>query len=571
MGGSYIIAIDFGTAYSGYAYTVTSKDTLVDPIVRQWGKEIGTETPKTPTCILFNEDEEFLRFGYESKKVYLNMLAEEAKTHFFFENFKMVLYNTELNRDVMIKAANGKSMNALKVFTEALRFLKEDALKTINAKTEKEFIASDFIWVLTVPAIWDPSAKQFMREAAAQAGIVTEGTNHNLIIALEPEAAAVWCKKLPAKGFITENHGRGALDQSPGTQYMVVDCGGGTIDITVHEVLDGGALKELHKASGNDLGGQSVDRKFKEFLREIFCDGVWDEYERNYPSEVQRIMNDFMYFKQVDDDIQISCPFNLGDLAQKRQKIEKFFESVQGASWNEGWIKISKEKLRSFFDESLEGITDSLSEILRRDLSIQYILLVGGYAESLILRNHVIDQFGDWCKVVCPFRPQEAIVNGAVQFGRNPGLVASRKSAFTYGLGVANRFDVSKHRTDKKFVNADGVWCNDIFMKLVEEGEDVGWNETRKHVLFPIKSDQTAMNLRFYCTERKNLMYVDEWGVEKVGSFLVDMHDTTGGMNRKVNLEIRFGSTEITATGFDLLSKAKGSVKIDFMTNPENF
>lgn len=49
---------------------------------------------------------------------------------------------------------------------------------------------------------------------------------------------------------------------------------GGTIDITVHEVLHGGALKELHKASGNDLGGQTVDRKFKEFLREIFSHGV---------------------------------------------------------------------------------------------------------------------------------------------------------------------------------------------------------------------------------------------------------------------------------------------------------
>jgi len=143
-------------------------------------------------------------------------------------------------------------MTALKVFTESLRFLKDDALKTISASTAgMEFLASDFTWVLTVPAIWNPSAKQFMREAATevrsrsleisevlncseewelpflfQAGIVTEGNEHKLVIALEPEAASVWCKKLPADGFITQNHDRDALDESPGTQYIVVDCGG---------------------------------------------------------------------------------------------------------------------------------------------------------------------------------------------------------------------------------------------------------------------------------------------------------------------------------------------------------
>lgn len=59
-----------------------------------------------------------------------------------------------------------------------------------------------------------------------QAGIVTKGNEHKLVIALEPEAASVWCKKLPADGFIAENQGGHSLDQSPGTQYIVVDCGG---------------------------------------------------------------------------------------------------------------------------------------------------------------------------------------------------------------------------------------------------------------------------------------------------------------------------------------------------------
>lgn len=39
-----------------------------------------------------------------------------------------------------------------------------------------------------------------------------------------------------------------------GDRYVVVDCGGGTVDLTVHQIrLPGGHLKELYKASGQDL------------------------------------------------------------------------------------------------------------------------------------------------------------------------------------------------------------------------------------------------------------------------------------------------------------------------------
>lgn len=52
---------------------------------------------------------------------------------------------------------------------------------------------------------------------------------------------------------------------------MVVDCGGGTVDITVHELLENGRLKELQKASGGSHGsvGNVIDL---ENLREIiYC------------------------------------------------------------------------------------------------------------------------------------------------------------------------------------------------------------------------------------------------------------------------------------------------------------
>ncbi|XP_007542604.1 heat shock 70 kDa protein 12A-like [Poecilia formosa] len=566
MENPFIIAIDFGTSYSGYVFNITPSHEEPDPQLKMWGKEVGLQTPKTPTCILFDESEEFVAFGYEAIESYNNIGGEDAKRHYFFQNFKMALYGKELRRDMKIQAANGKEMEALKVFTEALRFLKEDALKTINSNTAgMVFLASDFTWVLTVPAIWDQPAKQFMREAAMQAGIVEEGSEERLVIALEPEAASIWCKKLPAEGFISEKHNGTPLDQCQGSQYIVVDCGGGTIDITVHEVLERGVLKELHKASGNNLGGQTVDRKFKEFLREIFSDGVWDEYEENYPSEVQKLLYDFTLLKQSGEDVQFTCSFNLGTLAQKKKTLEKFFESVEGASWNNGSIKISKEKMRYFFEESLQGITKNLWEILKREYSIEYILLVGGFANSQILHQYIIDQFGGTCRILCPFRAQEAIMRGAVEFGRNPSWVASRKSPYTYGVAVSEPFDELKHKPEKKFMVGEEEWCCDRFVKLVQAGEDVRWDEIREHIHRPVDKYQTLMAMRFYCTERIFPKYVDDLGVEEVGSFHVPMPDISGGRERQVRLEIRFGSTEITATAIDVTSGSKGSIKFDFI------
>ena len=43
-----------------------------------------------------------------------------------------------------------------------------------------------------------------------------------------------------------------------GGRYMVVDCGGGTVDITVHEIINSeGHLKELFKATGGPYGSIS--------------------------------------------------------------------------------------------------------------------------------------------------------------------------------------------------------------------------------------------------------------------------------------------------------------------------
>lgn len=53
------------------------------------------------------------------------------------------------------------------IFSMSIRYLKGHFLESLN-KQKIGIEETDILYVLTVPAIWDDSAKQFMREAAVE-------------------------------------------------------------------------------------------------------------------------------------------------------------------------------------------------------------------------------------------------------------------------------------------------------------------------------------------------------------------------------------------------------------------
>ncbi|KAK7909342.1 hypothetical protein WMY93_014026 [Mugilogobius chulae] len=169
MNRSCIVAFDFGTAYSGYAFSLTLNESEVVR-VKLWEQRKGVETSKAPTCVLFDEDQSFVEFGYKARDRYYE-ISKTSNNYYYFKDFKMELYNKEITKDLEIRDVNRRSMNALKVFSAALRFLKEDALETIDKEPNIPKGLWDFTWVLTVPAIWDEPARQFMRKAAVQVNI----------------------------------------------------------------------------------------------------------------------------------------------------------------------------------------------------------------------------------------------------------------------------------------------------------------------------------------------------------------------------------------------------------------
>ena len=72
-----------------------------------------------------------------------------------------------IKQDILLEDETGKTLEAMHIFTESIKYLKDHFLKNIESQG-MEFKDSEILYVLTVPAIWNDSAKQFMRNAALQ-------------------------------------------------------------------------------------------------------------------------------------------------------------------------------------------------------------------------------------------------------------------------------------------------------------------------------------------------------------------------------------------------------------------
>jgi len=101
---------------------------------------------------------------------------------------------------------------------------------------------------VTIPASFDPGARELTAEAARAAGY------QNLTLLEEPQAALY--------SWIQGSEGRWRKDVKPGDIILVVDVGGGTSDFSLIAVLERDGVLEPHRIAVGDhilLGGDNMD------------------------------------------------------------------------------------------------------------------------------------------------------------------------------------------------------------------------------------------------------------------------------------------------------------------------
>ncbi|XP_069101466.1 heat shock 70 kDa protein 12A-like isoform X2 [Argopecten irradians] len=524
-----VVAIDFGTTYSGYAFSFTSNKS--DVKTHLWQTGIGQErSTKAPTSILFDQWKRFQAFGYEAETTYTSLSDEQQSQFYFFKRFKMTLFqNKDLNQWTKMKDVSGKEMSAVDVFAAGIKYLRDHFYSILSSRVLR---TKDTKWVLTVPAIWNEAAKQFMRQAAVQAGISSDC----LTLALEPEAAALYCK----------------------TNVPL----GGTVDVTVHKVRQAGKLQEVIPPSGGQWGGVKVDDAFQAFLLKVFGLAAIREMSKSKILQLERefeIVKRSFGRKATTSATDIRIPYCLVRHLDP-SKASRHSVRIRGDKLN-----VPFHVIEEFFKGPVRKIVAHVMELMDKPevISVSDIYLVGGFSESQVLQSDMKQTFPS-IRVHTPREANSAVIKGAVSFGHDPNIIGWRKSTCTYGISTCTNFDNTCHSREKYTVIEGKEYCSDVFSKLITIGTTIETGQATPFRSFrPIHKNQTGMTVEVVSSPSENPTYTTESGCRVLGRINVRMPNLTGDTDREVKVRMIMGGTELKVEAVDGNTGISYSAKFD--------
>ena len=455
-----------------------------------------------------------------------------------------------------------------------------------KSSPDSKISSSDILWVLTVPCIWTPAAKQRMRKAAQMAGLVEPGNSTHLLLALEPEAAAIDCRY-----FCKNTH---QTDFQPREKFLIVDAGGGTIDVFASRVVSVGSsssfftMAEIAPPSGGPWGSTYVDQNFLWFLESLLGKTLYEKFKKSSPGEHLSVRNKFINRKESftsndSDRITLKVPELsqfLNDLDDGSPSLKDLVSQFNAASpgldleLKKGTkLRFSKDHFASFFSPLINQTVAHVKDLLKQPAfsGLNYIFLVGGFGESELLQSALIKNFNSSSlRVICPMNPDLSVVRGAVRFGLAPESISSRKARKSYGIGSSVPFDPAVHPADRKVTNSDGEELADgIFDKFVSAGQDLRVGHVVRRRYEPLSSKEDSIVLMIYESDDPNVLYTTNNPEARVCAtleikFSPDDMKRLPFSKRKVDVELRFGGSEITCTAKLIATGREVSTSIDF-------
>ncbi|KAL4224262.1 hypothetical protein ACF0H5_017715 [Mactra antiquata] len=588
-----VVALDIGSTYSGYAWQYRDEfEAKREPHFNTNWSAGALQLHKTKTCLMIKcqdkasrkpSDElsprldpseiEDVKIGHDAENTYMKIAKMKSHEllgkYYLFSRFKMRLYEKGFADDILVEDQLSQILPLFDVMTLFIRELKQHCLQKINEKRQSPVNEKETLFVVTVPAIWSDCARDFMRKAAIKAG----SGKRNVLLALEPEAAAISCIHLTSQQKKDMNN-FGDVRQ----RFLVADLGGGTADLSAVEVQKDGTLKELSKSHGNNAGGQNINDAFMQHCHDSFQGKKWQETFSNVtPSDAVKMEANFEKSKvqigSTDSDgqmIEVEIP------TEMRRGIENKSITLKKdciLQYNDPEFVFKSDFVRkTLFQTTCDMIYNTIKNVLSRPETkgIKTVILVGGFSESPIvietLRGKVGKDFPG-VKLVVPDSPFKSVLLGAVLYGHDPMIFSSRISRETYGVDVDCIFDETKHDASKKWWNKETkeYWCEDLFDIHVKKGESVSLLKSQpKQVYNPISKDQTSVYFGLYSSSSINPMYITDEGCKQIGQLEVEMPDTAGGTDREVEVSMLYGGTQIAVLAKDVNTGKEVNAEIVF-------
>ncbi|KAK2753355.1 hypothetical protein FQN55_003484 [Onygenales sp. PD_40] len=418
---SIMIAVDFGTTYSGLAFSDPSQRTDSAIPISDWGR--GVTSQKVPSEIQFTgPGNGQFKWGFQIK--------HGQERHIWFKldldpDNSRTGKLTQLSRTLkdLFVSPPEYQRSTEDIVAAYLTGLRRHAVAHLEKLYGQAVIKEcQLDWIITVPAVWSDNAKKKTRNAALRAGM---GDTTSLQMTSEPEAAAVYALK--------------ALDPhhiKVGESVVICDAGGGTVDLITYKMKSVTYPYEVEETAiggGSQCGSTFLNRKFEEVLmkklngkpisknaKAMAMNHFEKETKRNFGTEDE---------DEDEEDIEFQIPI-------------PGVEDDPSVGICAGFLEMTYAEMKEVFQPVMTEVLMLLNEQLKAAIKegpISAVILVGGFGESTYLYRQIKEAVAP-VPVLQPPNGWTAIVRGAVMKGKsqlstNPSWqVKSRYCRGNYGL-----------------------------------------------------------------------------------------------------------------------------------------
>ncbi|CAG8543501.1 11170_t:CDS:2 [Funneliformis mosseae] len=524
-----VAAIDFGTTFSGFAYAHFSSKNII--VHDEWDESIGQF--KHPTTLKYDDSFNVISWGYPALAEKPSKTKAPSKTR-PAERFKLCLGEIR-EEDITFTPYLPDGLDYKKAIEDYIRKMSNLIKDTLrNRWPEVDFYTQ-------IPAEFGTKAVRTLRDCAFAAELIKDPDTPNLKFIEEPEAAAIQCMKNLKE-----------LNIRTGSTYMVVDCGGGTVDLTTRKLLPGKRLGEKTISKGDYCGGIFVDEEFIKFLGSKIGQSAINLIREKHYNQFQYMVQEFSRrvkipftgeskdFKPFDLDLEELCP------VAKQYIRGSHRDELEESEWV---VELKFEDVKNMFDPVVKKILG----LIRQQLDeyndyVSAILLVGGFSESKYLQVRVKQEFKQRVRnISVPSNPITAIVKGAVHYGLKQDVIATRVLKWTYGTDVARMWEPGDPPNQK--LPGDIVI---EFSILAKRGDEISVDEVVTRVFRPASILQSKIGLDLFTTDKDDVNFFDSPHINLLGKWSIDIPVTFS--IRPIFMVLNFGELEIDAAAFNLLT-----------------
>ncbi|KAH7139869.1 Hsp70 family protein-like protein [Dactylonectria estremocensis] len=356
-----IIALDFGTTFSGIAFCFADQAEPSVTSIQNWPGAEGRSAPKVPTLINYDPSDKNT-FTWGASIGWMNQSESVVGVKLLLDPSQQMphyLKITNVKRDI-----KKLPKPPVHIACDYIGAMYKHALSEMTKAVTADYLAiCQKQFVLSVPAVWSDAAKNATLMAAKMAGL------HPVSLIKEPEAAALYT--LQSLNFSLKE----------GNVFVLCDAGGGTVDLIsyqVEAVLPRLQLKELVSGKGGMAGSIGLNKRFREAVENLVGPDQWHELQKQKKA---------LFQAEKQFETEVKAAFRGGESEEylinfPMVKIDD--DAENGLSCN-CWTMTGRD-VKDIFSPIIDDILKFINEQV---LEIRGIMLVGGFGGSQYLKTRV--------------------------------------------------------------------------------------------------------------------------------------------------------------------------------------